>query len=166
MTAIKEDLQAGAAWIVEYFGSDRILLDYSIDSFRSIDIFFDQRTVNGKTTQDIDQILFSLGAYVGETILRNVQGSVWITEDNDPQGIMSASIRLPNGKTIKPIQKVNDRFQKTPGDAIYAFGATILKEIARDKYWNRVRNSFYNKTKIPGGSKWRFGQNNKLSGSL
>jgi len=166
MTTIKEDLQASAAWIVAYFGSDRILLDYSIDSFRSIDIFFDQRAANGRTSQDIDEILFSLGAYVGETILKNVQGSFWIIEDNGPQEKMGAAIKLPNGKTIRPIQKVNDRFQKAAGDGIYTFGATILKEISRDRYWNQVKNSFYNKTRIPGGSKWRFGQNNKLSGSL
>jgi len=44
-------------------------------------------TKNGRLSgQGFGPILFSIGAYVGETVVKNVKGSKWITDDNDPQG--------------------------------------------------------------------------------
>ncbi|MBS1600951.1 MAG: hypothetical protein JST75_22250 [Bacteroidetes bacterium] len=151
MATIKDDIGLNASWIVDYFKRERILLDYSIDSFRSIDIFFDQHQLKHaeKNTENTQQILFSLGAYIGETILKNIPGSTWIDADD---GITpNLCIQLPNGKVIAPMQKIRSKFEDASEDGIYNYAAAIFKEVLKDNYWNNINNNFQ---WLMGGRKW------------
>ena len=135
MGTLKEDIKAQSNWIVKAFAADGFKLDYTIDSIMEVDRFFVKNMENGKPKKGgrfygkrVGSILFSIGSYVGETIIKNVSGSEWITDDNDPQGELTVSLKLPNGGQIFPIQKVMKRFQNGSEDAIYPYVYMVTKE--------------------------------------
>jgi hypothetical protein len=146
MATLKEDIKTQSDWIVKAFAEDDFKLDYTIDSFIEIDKFFNKNLKNGKpkkggrlAKKGFGPILFSIGSYVGETIIKNVNGAEWITDDNDPQGELKVSMKLPNGTEIWPIQKVIKRFQNGSEDAIYPYAYSVTKEFINqpfnEQYW-------------------------------
>ena len=134
---ILEDIKTQSDWIVKAFGADKLKLDHSLESFKLIDKFIDRHSKNGKANpkgrlaQNLGPILFSLGAYVGETILRNVPGAVWITNDADPEGELNVEVLLPDGTACWPVQRMMKRFKNGDIDSIYPYGAVVIKEIGK-----------------------------------
>ena len=45
-------------------------------------------------------ILFSIGSYVGETTIKNVNGADRVADDNDPQAELNVFLKLPNDGQI------------------------------------------------------------------
>jgi len=159
MGTLKEDIKTQCEWIVKAFQSDGDKLDYSIDSFIAIDRFLQLNSNNGKPvaggrlTQNLGPILFSLGSYIGETFLKNIPGSEWITNDNDPQGEITAAIKFPDGSTVWPMQRVINRYKNGFEDSIYPYGFELTK-----KYLNQpFDQSFWDlgkKHKNPAKKLW------------
>ena len=147
MATLLEDIKTQSDWIVQAFAADNFKLDYSVESFKSIDDFFDQHANNGKAkpngrlSKNLGPILFSIGSYVGETIIKNVPGSVWITDDKDPLGEVNVSMKLPDGTTIWPMQRVINRFRNGSEDGIYAYGSVVAKEISQGDYWEKIKET-------------------------
>ena len=141
MATLEEDIHTQSEWLVKAFGSDDIMLDYTVESLKKIDLFFDVNSVSGKPTtggrlsQNLGPVLFSIGAYVGITIIKAVPGAIWITDDKDPEGEITARIKLPNGSIIYPIIRVTNRFKNGSEDGIYAYGAVVVKELSTENYW-------------------------------
>ena len=83
-------------------------------------VFFPASGTRGKATQ----------------ITRN---AVWQTDDNDPQGEINASVRLPDGTIMWPMQRVMKRFQNGSEDSIYVYGHSVTKELTNElfdqSYW-------------------------------
>jgi hypothetical protein len=52
----------------------------------------------------------------------------WLQDDNDPQGEINVSLKLPNEVQIWPVQKVMKRYQNGSEDAIYSYVYTVTKE--------------------------------------
>ncbi len=133
MATLIQDIKTYSDWIVKAFKTDKLDLDYSLESLRLIDTFFDVHsaggiaTPNGRLSKDRGPILFAIGAYVGETIIRHVPGADWITNDADPMGEANVELKLPSGTTIWPMQRVIKRFQNGPQDGIYAYGTVVIK---------------------------------------
>jgi hypothetical protein len=77
---------------------------------------------------------------VGETIIRNVKGAEWVTDDNDPPGELNLSLSLPGGGTIWPIQKVMKRFSNGSEDAIYPYVHHVTQEFTglpfKEEFWS------------------------------
>lgn len=135
MPTLKEDIKSQSDWIVKSFQADGFHLDGSMGSIIEVDRFFTKNMKNGQPKKGgrlygkgFGPILFSIGSYVGETIIKNVKGTEWITDDNDPQGELNVSLKLPNGEEIWPIQKVIKRFQYGSEDAIYPYVHIVTKE--------------------------------------
>jgi hypothetical protein len=132
MATLLTDIKAQSEWIVKAFASDNLKLDHSLESLKTIDNFMDLHAEGGKAkpggrlSSNLGPILFSIGSYLGETLIYNIPGAIWITNDNDPQGEVNAEIRLPDGTTIWPIQRVIRRFQNGSEDAIYPYGAIMI----------------------------------------
>jgi hypothetical protein len=143
MATLLTDIKAQSDWIVRAFASDKLKLDHSLESLKTIDNFMDLHADRGKAkpggrlSKNLGNVLFSIGSYVGETLIHNIPGATWITNDDDPQGEVNAEVRLPDGTTIWPIQRVIRRFQNGPEDAIYPYGAVIIKDISKGDYWTR-----------------------------
>ena len=149
MATLKEDIKSQSEWIVKAFQVDGFNLDGSMDSIVEVDKFFTKNMKNGKPKKGgrlygkgFGTILFSIGSYVGETIIKNVKGAEWITDDNDPQGEMNVSLKLPNDVEIWPIQKVMKRFQNGSEDAIYPYVHMLTKEFTnlpfKEEFWTLV----------------------------
>lgn len=147
MPTLKEDIKSQSEWIVRAFAEDGFKLDFTISSIIEVDKFFIANMKNGKPLKGgrlygsgFVSKLFSIGSYVGETIIKNVNGAVWITDDSDPQGELNVSLKLPNDVEIWPIQKVMKRFQNGSEDSLYPFVHMITKEFTNlpfiDDFWS------------------------------
>lgn len=134
MGVLQDDIRSSSEWIIKAFAADGYKLDYTIDSLIQVDVFFKDNMKDGKPkpggrlpVPGFGPILFSIGAYVGETLLKSVPGAVWITDDTADDGEMTASIKFPNGEECWPIQRVMKRFSEGPDDSIYPYGHMITK---------------------------------------
>ncbi len=162
MATLLQDIKTQSEWIVKAFAADKLKLDYSIQSFIEIDKFFNQHSKEGQAVkggrlaQDLGPIMFSIGSYVGQTIIKNVPGSVWITDDKDMEGEFTASVKLPDGTQIFPMQRIVKRFQNGPEDAIYVYGHHITNSYTNqpfDQSFWQIMPDEKNKSPKPW---WRF----------
>ena len=118
--------------IIRGFSADKLKLDYTLSSFKEIDKFYDlhskegQAVEGGRFSKNIGQILFALGGYIGETIIRIVPGAEWVTDESDPEGEINAIIKLPDGAQIWPMQRAIKRFRNGEEDGIYAYGYLVV----------------------------------------
>lgn len=133
MSTILEDIPTFSEMIVDGFKEDKLILDYTLTSFKRIDHFFDKHSKNGKTvaggllSKNLGQILFALGAYVGQTIIAIVPGTTWQVDESDPYGEVTAELKLPNESSAWPMQRVIKRFRNGSEDGIYGYGYFIVK---------------------------------------
>lgn len=141
MRTLKEDIKACTDWIIKAFNIDNLKLDCSIESLMEIDRFFFLNMQDGKPKkggrlggENCGSILFSIGAYIGETILKNAPGTEWITGDEDPENDWIVSLKLPNGGIILPMQKVLKRFQNGSEDSIYPYVHSSTKEFTKHTF--------------------------------
>jgi hypothetical protein len=149
MGTLKEDINEQADWIVKAFAEDNLQLDYSISSFIEIDKFFIKNTVGGKAkprgrlSKNLGGIIFSIGAYIGNTIIKNVPGSFWETDDAAAGGEIDVIVKLPKEVIIWPVQRVMKRFKNGSEDSIYVYGYEITKEFTGEEfdgsYWEITR---------------------------
>ncbi len=118
---LKEDILISSDWVVKALNSSGYKADYSLESMKEIDRFFDeQNTETGILSRNRGSILFALGSYVGETAIR-LYGGEWITDDNDPNGEVNISIRLSNGTIIFPVVRCMKRLGNGGEDSLYAY---------------------------------------------
>ena len=121
------DATASADWIAQALQSSGYNADYSIDSLKEIDRFFDEQAPDGipvsggLLSEQVGMRLFALGAYVGETIRRAGNG-VWRGDDSDPRAEVNVEVVMPNGMVMWPVQRVMKRFKNGPDDGIYGYG--------------------------------------------
>ncbi len=140
MATLLEDIKMQSNWITKAFAADNLQLNYTISSFTDIDRFFNKHSKDGKIikggrlTKNLGAIVFSLGSYVGETIIKNVPGSIWQTDDNDHEGEINASIELPDGTIIFPMQRIMKRFQNGSEDAVYVYGHQIAEDYINEPF--------------------------------
>lgn len=139
MGTLKEDIKKQSDWIVKAFEYDGLKLDYTIESIVEIDRFFALNMKDGKpkkggrlSKKGFGGVLFSMGSYLGETIIKNIDGTEWLTDDNAPQGELKTAMKLPNGTIIFPIQKVMMRFQNGKEDSIYPYVKSVTKDFLID----------------------------------
>jgi len=146
MGTLKEDIKTSSDWLIKAFGADRLKLDYSVESFKEIDRFFDLHSENGqpkaegRLSQNLGSILFAIGSYVGEAIIKNVPAAEWKTNDEDPEGEVNIEVVLPDGTVVWPVQRVMKRFKNGGEDGIYDYGVVIVRDIARGDYWERAKS--------------------------
>ena len=146
MGTLKEDIKEQSAWIVKALKEDNLNLDYSISSLIKIDKFFNKNALNGSATKkgrlskNLGGILFSIGAYIGECFVKNVEGSVWITDDDDPKGEINISVEFPDKSIVWPMQRVMKRFKNGTEDSIYVYAHEVTKKYTKEEfdnsYWN------------------------------
>lgn len=140
MATLKEDILKYSDWIVKAFKEDGLNLDYSINSLMEIDKFVQMHTKDGqpikgrRLSKNLGGIIFSLGAYIGETLIKNVPNSKWITNDNDPQGEINIAVELGDGTTCFPGQRIMKRIQNGLEDGIYPYGHSLTEKTLNEKF--------------------------------
>lgn len=118
---LEEDIHTACEWVVMALNSSGYKADYTLESMKEIDRFIDEQSgENGIISRNRGKIIFSLGCYIGETVIR-IYGGKWHTDDNDPQGEINAAVELENDTVIFPMQRVIKRYQNGSEDGIYAY---------------------------------------------
>jgi hypothetical protein len=161
MGTLKEDIKIQSDWIVKALTADNFKLDYTIESFIELDRFFIKHSANGQAiaggrlSKNLGSIIFSIGSYIGETIIKTVPGTEWETDDADPKGEMNASLRLPNGTEVWPMQRAMKRFKNGDEDSVYPYGHSVTQEFTNksfnNEFWTLTRGE-----KKESKRKWKF----------
>lgn len=126
-----QDIMTSKDWIAMALNSSNYAADFSINSFKEIDRFFDeQNTPDGILSRNRGQILFALGAYIGEVII-SMCGGEWLTDDSDPQGEVNIAVRLKDGTIIFPVQRAMKRYMNGKEDSIYDYGYILSQNSAK-----------------------------------
>jgi hypothetical protein len=125
---LSEDVVKGYDWISKALIFSGYQADFSLESLNEIDRFFDENAQDGQAVpegllaQDLGKRIFAVGAYVGE-VIRRAYGGTWIIDDRDPEGEINVSVKLANGTTILPVQRVMKRLKNPDEDGLYIYGA-------------------------------------------
>jgi hypothetical protein len=130
MASMLEDVSFAADWFALTLWGSGYAADFSFDSLKEIDRFFDEHTCDGQAvaggllSEHLGQRIFALGSYVGEVIRRR-HGGEWRGSDDDPMGEINLELVLPGGGVIWPVQRVMKRFRNGAEDGIYIYGAAL-----------------------------------------
>lgn len=125
-----EDIHTSSDWVVKALKSSGYNADYSLESMKEIDRFFDeQSSENGIITKNKHKgfILFALGSYIGETVIK-LYGGKWVTDDNDPKGDINIAVEIYDGRIIIwPVIRCAKRYQMGDEESIYAYVYSLNK---------------------------------------
>lgn len=120
-SSLIEDLEKAALWAAENLTASGYLADYSLDSLKDLDRFFEtERTGLLAEHEDRGVVLFTLGAYLGQVALK-VHGGSWQTDDQDPQAELHAKVLLETGQAFQPVMACISRYQYPRSQSLYAF---------------------------------------------
>ena len=120
-TTLAQDIPVAAAWVVKALNSSGYRADYTLESMKELDRFFDEQSgPGGILSQNRGQILFGLGSYVGETAIR-LWGGRWLTDDSDPEGEMNIAVELASGVRFWPVVRCMKRCRLGPEESLYAY---------------------------------------------
>ena len=132
LSEIVRDVETYAAWIAKALTASGYKADFTMESLKEIDHFFDEQARDGKPLPDgllsenLGARIFGLGAYVGETIRRQ-GGGTWKGDDKDPAAEINVELQLPNGKRMWPVQRVMKHLTNGASDLIYPYGVIALE---------------------------------------
>ena len=130
MATLLEDIKIADSWIIEAMESDGYSLNSTIASFKEIDRFLDDNTKNGKPKKQsvlakyTGKIIFALGSYVGQTIIKEF-GGTWQTDDKDPQGEINISVKTIDNSIVWPVHRILKRLQNGQEDSIFVYGISL-----------------------------------------
>jgi hypothetical protein len=120
---LQDDIPAAAQWMSAALRSSGYNADFSPMSIAEVERFFAEQTKDGTAvpgsllSEHVGQRLFGLGSYCGE-VLRKELGGQWLTDDSDPAGELNAALRLRDGSTCWPMQRVLGRFQSSDANLV------------------------------------------------
>lgn len=122
---LAEDIPIAADWVVKALNSSGYRADYTLESMKELDRFFDEQNRPGGILEGRrGQILFGIGSYVGQTAIR-LYGGRWHTDDSDPQGEVNILVELENGTRLWPVVRCMKRCRLGPEESLYAYLAAI-----------------------------------------
>ncbi len=121
INTLEQDIVIAAQWVVTALNKSGYRADYSLESMKEIDRFFDEQNVpNGILSQNRGQIIFAIGSYIGQTII-NLCGGKWRTDDKDPEGEINIAVETTNGIMVWPVIRCMKRMTNGAEDSIYAY---------------------------------------------
>jgi hypothetical protein len=129
---ITADIKTSAKGIAEALKSSGYKADFTIESLKELDRFFDEHTECGKAKpgglleKRTAIKIFSISSYVGE-VLRKKYGGEWIWMGSDSDVEMRLELRLKDGVGLLPTQKVMKRFRNGDEDSLYLYGIAAGK---------------------------------------
>lgn len=122
--SLEDDIRYASEWVVNALNVSGYNADYSLESMKEIDRFFDEQSGEGGIiSRNRGQIIFALASYIGETVIR-LYGGKWSGSDE-----VNMSVELKNGAVIFPTQRAMKRYSNGSEDSIYAY-VYVLSEQA------------------------------------
>ena len=114
--SLEDDIRSASEWVVNALNVSGYNADYSLESMKEIDRFFDEQSGEGGIiSRNRGQIIFALASYIGETVIR-LYGGKWSGSDE-----VNMSVELKNGAVIFPTQRAMKRYSNGSEDSIYAY---------------------------------------------
>ena len=135
MGSLIEDTKTSADWVGNALRSSGYKANFSMESLKEIDRFFDDQSHDGQPTpggllsEELGARMFAIGSYVGETI-RRLYGGKWVANDNDPRGEVDIEFHLPDGTIMWPVQRVMKRFKNGRADGIHAYSIAAAERFS------------------------------------
>ena len=111
-----------------------VTLDYSAASLRQLDTIVDDLR-RDQRFEALQTLLFSMGCYVGEVLVRHAGGR-WRTTQELGMGQVASSpiaVEMPDGRVCNPVGRVYRRFQKGREDSLAAFYQALAGTPADDE---------------------------------
>jgi hypothetical protein len=99
-----------------------VALDYSPASLKELDTIVDDLR-RDQRFEALQTLLFSMGCYVGEVLVRHAGGR-WRTTEELGMGAVASSpigVEMPDGRECNPVGRVYKRFQKGREDSLAGF---------------------------------------------
>jgi Family of unknown function (DUF6278) len=103
-----------------------VRLDYSPQSLGTLDRIIDDLR-RDQRFEALQTLLFSMGCYVGEVLVRHAGGR-WRSTLEMGMGPVASSpigVEMPGGRGCNPVARVYRRFQKGREDSLLAFFAAM-----------------------------------------
>jgi hypothetical protein len=106
-----------------------VMLDYGVASLAQLDTIIDDLR-RDQRFEALQPLLFSLGCYVGEVLVRHAGGRWRSTEELGMGKVASSpvAIEMPDGRGCNPVGRVYKRFQKGREDGLAAFYQAMTGE--------------------------------------
>lgn len=118
------EMRACAAdFVARATARNRLPLDYSERSLRVVDFMIGGLRKGGADRERPHSVLFGLGAYVGEVLVRRA-GAVWMDFDVHQRAYFGqpVGVCMPDGRVWNPLGKVLNRFETGgPEDSLQRF---------------------------------------------
>ncbi|WP_157441900.1 hypothetical protein [Actinoplanes awajinensis] len=143
---IVKDVHDAADWVAAALVASGYRADFSPPSLWEIERFFETEAPGGRPrtggllADDLGTRIFAVGAYLGEVIRRQVGGD-WSGDDSDPSAEVHATLTLPNGAVVWPVQRVMKRFSNGSEDSTVVYGMALGLEVGpapkRPRRWFR-----------------------------
>ncbi len=127
---IVDDVGISAAWIAETLQSSGYQADFTPDSLREIERFFDEHSSDGAARpgglldNDLGGRPFAVGSYMGEVVGRDL-GGTWKGDDQDPQAEINVALWIDEESVVWPVQRAMKCFRGGPIEGITGWGAGI-----------------------------------------
>jgi hypothetical protein len=104
----------------------RLPLDYSVASLRVVDFFVDGLRKGDRERAEVGGMLFGLGAYVGEVLVRHA-GAEWVDFDDSQREYFAqpVGVRMPDGRVWNPLGKVVNRYELGQDESLRTFYLTL-----------------------------------------
>lgn len=123
---VKEKIPVEAEKAAEILKQKGYRADYTIQSLMDVDRFIDDEShPKGLFHGNIQPISFSLGCYVGETLIKNYGGK-WVIFEND---LDHSNVRVADEILVKPVIKCQKRYSYGEDESIYEFALEIKKNV-------------------------------------
>ena len=104
-------------------------LNYSPETLGPVDLLVDKVKATGVSERDGSGMIYSIGCYVGEVMVRHARGEWRPTAEMGMEKVCSwpLVIRMPDGSGLNPIGKAFKRFRNGDGDSLAYFYQLALK---------------------------------------
>ncbi len=125
-----DDIPVAAEWVRGNLIASGYAADWSVASLKEVDRFIEnENRPGGALDGKAGSILFGLGCYVGQVLIR-AYGGQWVTDDADPQGEVNVAVRLGGGAMVWPVQRVVKCVKEGPDNAIYPYAVVLARRSA------------------------------------
>jgi hypothetical protein len=104
-----------------------VTLDYSPASLKALDTIVDDLR-RDQRFEAVQTLLFSMGCYVGEVLVRHAGGRWRTTEDLGMGASSPIAVEMPDGRGCNPVARVYRRFQKGREDSLATFYQAVARE--------------------------------------
>lgn len=107
---LEQDIKASCEWVIRALNSSGYKADYTLDSMKEVDRFFDEQdTPGGILSKKQGTILFALASYIGETVIK-LYGGRWVIDEDDPDNEINMAVQTSSGKVLWPAKRCMKRY--------------------------------------------------------